>query len=119
MNIRHLIKQLMPLSLAQRYMARNSFATKFKQTGYNENCEFPDEESKFKTIVSVQGFGYSGSGALIDFFREYPKFAVLGYVDVKGEGGGYTPKSMQQSEIDFIRLSGGLFEIEKYLESKR
>lgn len=118
MNIRHLIKQLMPLSLAQRYMARNSFATKFKQTGYNENCEFPDEESKFKTIVSVQGFGYSGSGALIDFFREYPKFAVLGYVDVKGEGGGYTPKSMQQSEIDFIRLSGGLFEIEKYLGSR-
>ena len=118
MNIKHLIKQLMPLSLAQRYMARNSFATKFKQTGYNENCEFPDEESKFKTIVSVQGFGYSGSGALIDFFREYPKFAVLGYVDVKGEGGGYTPKSMQQSEIDFIRLSGGLFEIEKYLGSR-
>lgn len=118
MNIRHLIKQIMPLSLAQRYMAKNNFATKFKQTGYDENCEFPEEESKFKTIVSVQGFGYSGSGALIDFFREYPKFAVLGYVDVKGEGGGYTPKSMQLSEIDFIRLSGGLFEIEKFLGSR-
>lgn len=118
MNFRHLVKQLMPLSLVQRYMARNSFATKFKQTGYDENCEFPDEKSKFKTIVSVQGFGYSGSGALIDFFREYPKFAVLGYVDVKGEGGGYTPQSMQLSEIDFIRLSGGLFEIEKYLGSR-
>ena len=118
MNIRHLIKQIMPLSLAQRYMAKNNFATKFKQTGYDENCEFPEEESKFKTIVSVQGFGYSGSGALIDFFREYPKFTVLGYVDVKGEGGGYTPKSMQLSEIDFIRLSGGLFEIEKFLGSR-
>jgi hypothetical protein len=108
----------MPLSLAQKYRARNSFATMFKQTGYDENCEFPDEESKFKSIISVQGFGYSGSGALIDFFREYPKFAVLGYVDVKGEGGGYTPKSMQLSEIDFIRLSGGLFEIEKYIGSR-
>lgn len=107
----------MPLSLAQRYMARNSFATKFKQTGYDENCEFPHEKSKFKTIVSVQGFGYSGSGALIDFLREYPKFTVLGYVDTDEDGGGFTPKTMQLSEIDFIRLAGGLFEIEKFLDS--
>lgn len=117
MNIRHIIKQLMPLSLAQRYMARNSFATKFKQTGYNENCDFPRERSKFKTIISIQGFGYSGSGALVDFLREYPNISVLGYVDKADEGGGLTPKSMQVSEIDFVRLSGGLFEIEKYLDS--
>jgi len=103
--------------MAQKYQQQRSFATNFKQSGYDANCIIPDVACKFKNIISVQGFGYSGSGALVDFFREYPKFAVLGYVDTNEEGGGFTPKTMQLSEIDFIRLAGGLFEIEKYLDS--
>lgn len=71
-------------------------------------------ESKFKTIVSVQGFGYSGSGAVVDLLREYSNCQVIGYVSVEGSK---TARSKSMAEVDFIRLAGGLFEIEKYMES--
>lgn len=117
MNLKQITKQLAPLCLVQKYQKRKSFISAFKRSGYDVNCEISGTESRFNNIISIQGFGYSGSGALVDFLREFPKIAVLGYVDTAEEGGGLTPKSMQLSEIDFIRLSGGLFEIEKYLDS--
>ena len=72
-------------------------------------------ENNYKCIVSVQGFGYSGSGAVLDFLREFEDVSVWGYVDKES-----SRVSLKQSvgEIDFIRLSGGLFDIEKYIGAK-
>lgn len=66
----------------------------------------------FSSVVSVQGFGYSGSGAVLDLLREYDDVFVVGHVDKEGSatqnvGLGY--------EVDFLRMAGGLLEIERYL----
>ena len=71
-------------------------------------------ESKYRCVVSVQGFGYSGSGAVVDLLREYSNCQVIGYVSVEGSK---TARNKSMAEVDFIRLAGGLFEIEKYMES--
>ena len=71
-------------------------------------------ESKYKTIVSVQGFGYSGSGTVVDLLREFDNCKVIGYVSVEGSK---TSRKRSMAEIDIVRLSGGLFDIEKYIES--
>lgn len=75
--------------------------------------EFIDQ-SPFSTIVAVQGFGFSGSGAVVDLLREYDSTLVLGGVDREG-----SITSIEQSfgEVDVLRLAGGLFEVEKYLGS--
>ncbi len=72
------------------------------------------DQSPFDTVVAVQGFGYSGSGAVVDLLREYDVTLVLGGVDKEG-----SLTSLEQSfgEVDILRLAGGLFEVEKYLGS--
>lgn len=120
MKFRSIIRNILPYYIVEwnrKKHSENSFIEEFNQSKYNSENEISDELSYFDSIVSVQGFGYSGSGAVIDFLREYPCAEVIGYVDKKEEGGGFVPEKMKMSEIDFIRLSGGLFEIEKYLES--
>jgi hypothetical protein len=69
----------------------------------------------FKYVVSAQGFGHSGSGALIDMLREFPKATVIGGVD---RNGSQSSREESLFEFDIIRLAGGLFEIEKLIESK-
>lgn len=115
-TFKNIVKECMPVSMARWYMKKRSFATGFKNSAYTNGGIIEPQSPKYKSVVSVQGFNYSGSGAVIDLLREYPKFTVLGYVDTAEDSGGYTPKSMQLSEIDFIRLAGGLFEIEKFLD---
>lgn len=73
----------------------------------------PTESSKFDSIISVQGFGYSGSGAVLDLLREYP-IEVLGFVD-KFQGSKAESK-VSLSEIEIMRLAGGFYEMEKYLD---
>ena len=111
------IREFLPLGYIRWKAKKHNFATGFKASGINSDDKIEFQESKYKNVVSVQGFNYSGSGAVIDMLREYPKFEVLGYVDDPEDSGGFTPKSMQYYEVDFIRLAGGLFEIEKYLDS--
>ena len=72
-------------------------------------------QSTFKYVVSAQGFGHSGSGALIDMLREIPKATVIGGVDTSGS---QSSKEESLFEFDIIRLAGGLFEIEKLTDSK-
>lgn len=74
------------------------------------------KQSLFKQIVSVNGFGYSGSGAVIDILREFDNVNVLGIVDEEGSKASKSVTSYLQ-EQDFLRLSGGLFELEKYVQS--
>lgn len=74
-------------------------------------CSFV-EDSPFQTIVSVQGFGYSGSGAIVDLLREYESVLVIGNVDLEGAS---SSSALRFEEMNILRLSGGLFEVEKYL----
>lgn len=91
----------------KRYLQR-------KRIQYNPS--FPDIEdvkTQFQNIVSVQGFGFSGSGAVVDLLREFTPCLVLGSID--REGSKTKSKHRVNGEMDILRHSGGLFEIEKYL----
>lgn len=71
---------------------------------------------KYDQIVSVQGFGYSGSGAVNDLLREMNNVSVVAYKD----GDSYTDitgtnEPLLNSEVDFMRSAGGLLEVERYL----
>ena len=120
MSLKSIAKGLLPYLVVERYRKnhpRDRFEDGFGRWLKTAGKGSFDKEPLFDTIVSVQGFGYSGSGAIIDFLREVPSVKVLGYVDKADEGGVFVPDSMKLSEIDIIRLAGGLFEIEKYLDS--
>ena len=71
-------------------------------------------ETNYKSIVSVQGLGYSGSGAILDLLCEMNNCEVVGTVKKTKTLGIDHNGSF---EFDFLRLSGGLFEFEKYIDS--
>lgn len=71
------------------------------------------DKCPFKQVVSVQGFGYSGSGAVVDLLREYEGNMVVGFVDK--EGSLVDETQVLSYEVDILRLAGGLLEFEKYL----
>ena len=73
-----------------------------------------DVNENYKQIVSVQGLGYSGSGAILDLLCEVDKCNVLGK-DEKAIVLGNDHKGA--FEVDFLRLAGGIFELEKYIDS--
>lgn len=62
----------------------------------------------FENLVAIQGFGHSGSGALIDYLSEFQNITVLGHHDTNGSL--YNKKST--GEIDFVRRYGGLVDLE-------
>ena len=60
-----------------------------------------------KMIVSVTGFGHSGSGAVLDLLSEYEDVTTIGYAD-KESG-----RMQCQFEFDFMRRPWGLFDLER------
>lgn len=117
--IRHIISWLTPYGIVSAYKEKkyrrlHNFIEFFKQYVKSEQkCEFV-EDSPYETIVSVQGFGYSGSGAVVDLLREYDSTHVIGLVDLEGS---MTKQTIKCAEVDILRLAGGLFEVEKYIGS--
>jgi hypothetical protein len=73
-----------------------------------------DSDSLYNNIVSVQGFGFSGSGAVVDYLREFSSCLVLGSIDK--DGSKTKGNNQVNGEIDLLRHAGGLFEIELYLD---
>lgn len=118
-KFREIVRWLTPYGVVSSYVEKNyhrrfNFVEAFKQYVANgETCEFVDD-SPYESIVSVQGFGYSGSGAVVDLLREYDTTHVIGYVD---DEGSVASKNIKCDEVDVLRLAGGLFEVEKYLGS--
>ena len=81
---------------------------------YDNNLpDLKDVDSKFDSIISVQGLGFSGSGAVVDFLREFPCCLTYGTIDI--EGSKTKGNKQQNGEINILRHSGGLFEFEHYL----
>lgn len=116
MIFRKILKNILPYSVVIKIKdARHTFINDYcKYVASGNKFLLNETKSKFENIVSVQGFGYSGSGAVLDLLREYSNCRVLGYVDKEGSKAS-SKESM--AEIDFVRLSGGLFEIENNINS--
>ncbi len=107
MEIRKIIRDIVPYGIIERRRIKNNkknkciFDTKSK-------LRLEDVPSKFKNIISVQGFGYSGHTALINLFQEYSSIQS----PTKGE-----LDSVYPYEVDWMRLGGGILEYEKFLDS--
>lgn len=92
---------------------RDFFAQYFAWKDKNPHVEF-DAESKFNTIVAVQGLGYSGSGAIIDLLREYDDCLVHGMA----EGGSKAqPADDDFGEIVLIKDIGGLMDLDSVIDT--
>ena len=77
-----------------------------------QGTEIPPTDARcmFDSIVSVEGFGATGSSAVIDLIREYEDMAVLGTVDPEGS---QTSQKESFAEIDILRQTGGLYQMER------
>jgi len=120
MQAKSIIRNILPYGLVGKIQSKRQIKRSLLCSN-NGKCFLPrvqnvafDDHSKYKHIVSVQGFGYSGSGAVVDLLREYETITVVGGVDKEGS---LTNRNISKFEVDFLRLSGGLLEVEKYLNS--
>lgn len=58
----------------------------------------------YKTLISVQGFGWTGSSALIDLMREFDKCCVCGFAEIySGIHNDNLVKKIINFEIDYYR----------------
>jgi len=113
-RFKHYVKQIMPYKYVLKYEDKHNFHKDFfawEKSG--KQVEF-DNESKFDNIIAVQGFGYSGSGAVIDLLREYDDCLVHGLAD---EGSQAIVASDDLGEVTFPTEPGGLVDIDKHIES--
>ena len=111
----------MPYGVYKLYFSNSSdvFTKDFEDycNRRSHNEEVNDElilNKSYKQVVSVQGLGHSGSGAVLDVLCEMESCNVLG-TDENFKVLGIDHKGA--FEVDFLRLAGGLFEFEKYLGS--
>lgn len=113
-RLKHYIKLYMPYKWVLEYEEkRDFFAQYFAWKETNSHVEF-DTESNWENIISVEGFGYSGSGAVIDLLREYDDCLVHGMA----EGGSKaTPAADDLGEIMMIKDLGGLIDIDSVIDS--
>lgn len=117
MNLKTIVLNAAPYGLVRKYKEKKQVPkltfwdeyVKYLVSG--DRCEFLTK-SPVRTVVAIQGLGYTGSGAVVDLLREYEKTVVVGYVDKEGS---LSSKDESKWEMDFARHAGGLFEIEKYL----
>lgn len=63
-------------------------------------------------VVSVEGTGFSGSSAVVDLLREYDNTMCIGAISDETAN---IESITNNYEVDFLRLAGGLFEIERYI----
>lgn len=110
-GIRKFIKDLLPYQFIIRHYDSSKFVEEYLEWKKNAPT-YQHVKSKYKTVISVQGFGFSGSGAVVDLMREYPCTQVLGGVD---DDSVNKSRSIQFGEFDYIRHSGGLYDIERHL----
>lgn len=112
--LRKIIVDCIPWGIIKKKRSKKAYSyireyLDYKAIGQSQEL---NSTPNYNTVVSVQGFGYSGSGAVVDVLREYNNCNVFGYVDPEGSLSNQVTAS---GEMDFIRHSGGLFEIEKHI----
>ena len=113
MNLKAALMAILPYSIV-KYLNNKKVQDSFQEYYSTSPITFTDIESKYRHIVSCQGFGYSGSGVISDLLREYNQVDVYGFIDTEGSL-GHTKSS--DAEIDFIRNTGGILDFERYVNS--
>ncbi len=68
--------------------------------------------STYKNLVCITGFGYSGSGAVIDYLSEFSNTTILGHHDMAFSQAGKGIEENQNLEIGFICDLGGIMWLE-------
>lgn len=103
-NIKELVRNYLPYAYVTK---RNRAYEAEERVALNINSKdtIPQEELRFDNLVTTMGFGYSGHSAVLDLLKEYPQDLELG------------DKYYRHFECDMARHAGGIFEIEKYLDS--
>lgn len=70
---------------------------------------YNEPNKTYKKLVCLQGFGHSGSGAVLDFLSEFNNTTVFGFHDKNG--GAIKLNNEYGSECDFLRSHGGIFDL--------
>lgn len=82
-KLHNIIRDITPYSIIRNHKIKslNLFLEEYRQWVESGKCFKLDTVSNYRQIISVQGFGYSGSGAVVDLLREYPSCQVWGGID--------------------------------------
>ncbi|MDO4991542.1 MAG: hypothetical protein Q4E26_01120 [Prevotellaceae bacterium] len=116
-KIREFIKKLTPHGIIMRRNT-NTFLQDYDRWKAAGGSITFDKTCRFDSYVTIDGFGSSGSSAVMDLLREYdgctvwatkPSFTGKG-TEVKGE------RLEVGGEMDLMRLHGGLLYLEKMME---
>lgn len=112
MSIKSKILPFVPYGLVMKYHYRNANPYSIETeicSGKKYNASF-DKERK---IISIQGTGYSGSGAVIDLMREYDNNLVMGAYELENNPEKSHLEITQSPclEFDILRHSGGIIEL--------
>lgn len=78
-------------------------------TEFHKKYVAPHPLNTYKNLIFTNGFGHSGSGAILDLLCEFDNTTVLGGHDVEA---GTQYKNTAPFEFDFIRRYGGVFCLE-------
>lgn len=106
-QIKKLLIDILPYGIVSKIKRNNAVR---RRNLIKTDCkeELPDVKIKYPEIVCIHGFGYSGHTALLDLLREYDGCYEFGYIQNRAD---------RAFEIDFMRLAGGLFDMERYIGS--
>ncbi len=122
MTLREFIKYWLPYGIENKLRhQRDKRQGLLPLDGYLEyidsgqSTEFSDVPYKYRSIITVHGYGYSGSGAVIDLLREFSNVRTLA-----GNEPQFNKLKVEEdlSEIDFPQVAGGLFDLEHYINSR-
>lgn len=114
--LKHIIRDCLPYGIVKRITTQksidpNSFMGQYFDYVDGDTGVHFDEVSKFKSIIDIQGFGWSGSSAVIDLLSEYSTTETMGLIDIGSQAG----QRAFDYEIELFRTAGGIFEIEKFI----
>lgn len=114
MNYKKLLLNMLPYACANRLLINKRNDLMHAYLDYRKK-EATVEKTKvtpnYENLVSVQGLGYSGSGAVLDFLCEIEECNVIGF-DKGIEKIGIDSSTI---EFEFMNYAGGLFDIEKII----
>lgn len=80
----------------------------------NKRKKTQKPKNKYEVLICPTGFGYSGSGTLLDYFAEFNNSTVFGYMDEDCSGYKKLNRIKFNSEFEFI---GKLLDMEEALDN--
>ena len=102
----------MPYKKVLEYEEKRDFISQyFEWKTTNPKVQF-DTKSKFESIISVEGFGYTGSGAVVDLLREYDDCMVQGRIEPES---GNQNVVQDFGEVQLLQYPGGLVDIDSIM----